>query len=132
MADKKPKKFGLLKDELDFIIKHFGTNFNSIGKDFLVKLAKDKKKIDCNNLFFKIENKSAVKDVYFLKEFGTLYDLLIYLLNNKRITISSRNQLNFLEAINVLEIIISSMKSDVTDKSEEQKKKKNLQNKRVF
>ena len=43
MADKKPKKFGLLKDELDFIFKHFGTTFNSIGKDFLVKLAKDKK-----------------------------------------------------------------------------------------
>ena len=83
-------------------------------------------------MFFKIENKSAVKDVYFLKEFGSLYDLLIYLLNNKRITISSRNQLNFLEAINVLEIIISSMKSDITDKSEEQKKKKILQNKRVF
>ena len=83
-------------------------------------------------MFFKIENKSVVKDVYFLKEFGTLYDLLIYLLNNKRITISSRNQLNFLEAINVLEIIISSMKSDITDKSEEQKKKKILQNKRVF
>ena len=83
-------------------------------------------------MFFKIENKSAVKDVYFLKEFGTLYDLLIYLLNNKRITISSRTQLNFLEAINVLEIIISSMKSDITDKSEEQKKKKILQNKRVF
>ena len=83
-------------------------------------------------MLFKIENKSVVKDVYFLKEFGTLYDLLIYLLNNKRITISSRNQLNFLEAINVLEIIISSMKSDITDKSEEQKKKKILQNKRVF
>ena len=83
-------------------------------------------------MFFKIENKSVVKDVYFLKEFGTLYDLLIYLLNNKRITISSKNQLNFLEAINVLEIIISSMKSDITDKSEEQKKKKILQNKRVF
>ena len=83
-------------------------------------------------MFFKIENKSAVKDVYFLKEFGTLYDLLIYLLNNKRTTISSKKQLNFLEAINVLEIIISSMKSDITDKSEEQKKKKILQNKRVF
>ena len=83
-------------------------------------------------MFFKIENKSVVKDVYFLKEFGTLYDLLIYLLNNKRITISSTNQLSFLEAIDVLEIIISSMKSDITDKSEEQKKKKILQNKRVF
>ena len=53
-----------------------------------------------------------------------MHDLLIYLLNNnKRITISSRNQLKFLEAINVLEIIISSMKNDITDQSEEQKKK---------
>ena len=53
-----------------------------------------------------------------------MHDLLIYLLNNnKRITISSRNQLKFLEAINVLEILISSMKNDITDQSEEQKKK---------
>ena len=41
MADKKPKKIVLLKDELHFIFKNFGTNVNSTGKIFLIKLAKD-------------------------------------------------------------------------------------------
>ena len=41
MADKKPKKIVLLKDELHFIFKNFGTNVNSTGKIFLIKLPKD-------------------------------------------------------------------------------------------
>ena len=72
----------LLKDKLDYIFKDFDTNFNSTGKYFLKKLAKDEQKIDYNNLFFEIDDKSVVKDVDFLKEIGTLYDLLIYLLDN--------------------------------------------------
>ena len=44
MADKKPKKIVLLKDELDFIFKSFGSDFNSTGKKFLIKLVKDKKR----------------------------------------------------------------------------------------
>ena len=46
VVDKKPKRILLLKDELDFIFKTFGSNFNSTGKNFLIKLAKDEKKID--------------------------------------------------------------------------------------
>ena len=46
MVDKKPKKILLLQDELHFIFKTFGSNFNSNGKNFLIKLAKDEKKID--------------------------------------------------------------------------------------
>ena len=72
----------LLKDKLDYIFKDFDTNFNSTGKYFLKKLAKDEQKIDYNNLFFEIDDKSVVKDVDFLKEIGTLYDLFIYLLDN--------------------------------------------------
>ena len=61
------------------------------------------KKIDYNNLFFEIDDKSVVKSVDFLEEFGTLYDLLIYLFDNaERIIISSEGQLNFLKAISVL------------------------------
>ena len=75
VVDKKPTKIVLLKDELDFIFKNFGSNFNSTGKNFLKKLAKDEKKIDYNNLFFEIYDKSVVKNVDFLKEIGTLYDL---------------------------------------------------------
>ena len=37
VVDKKPKKSVLLKDELDFIFKNFGSNFNSTGKKFSCK-----------------------------------------------------------------------------------------------
>ena len=61
------------------------------------------KKIDYNNLFFETDDKSVVKSVDFLEEFGTLYDLLIYLFDNaERIIISSEDQLNFLKTISVL------------------------------
>ena len=64
------------------------------------------KKIDYNNLFFEIDDKSVVKSVDFLEEFGTLYDLLIYLFDNaERIIISSEDQLNFLKTISVLKKI---------------------------
>ena len=45
MADKKPKKIVLLKDQLDFIFNDFGSSFNSTGKTFLIKLAKFEKKL---------------------------------------------------------------------------------------
>ena len=45
VVDKKPKKIVLLKDKLDYIFKNFGSNFNSTGKNFLIKLAKDKKRL---------------------------------------------------------------------------------------
>ena len=50
-----------------------------LEKIFLVKLAKDEKKNDYNNLFFKINDKSVVKSVDFLEEIGTLYALFFYL-----------------------------------------------------
>ena len=75
-------------------------------------------------MFFEINDKSLVKDVAFLKEFGTLYDLLIYLLNNSMRTVTStEDQIIFFKAITVFKIIISSMKTGITDQSEEQKKK---------
>ena len=79
----------LLKGKLDFIFKNVGSNFNSTGKDFLTKLAKDEKKIDYNNLFFEIGDKSVVKSADFLKEIGTLYDWLIYLLYNPMNVVAS-------------------------------------------
>ena len=50
---KKPKETELLKDKLDYRFKNFGTNFNSTGKNFFGKLAKNEKKIDYNNLLLK-------------------------------------------------------------------------------
>ena len=88
MADKKPKEIVMLKGRLDNIFENRGSNFNSTGKKFIEKLAKDEKKIDYNNLFFYID-KPAVKIVDFLKEFGTVYDLLIYLLGNANRIISA-------------------------------------------
>ena len=90
-----------------------------LEKIFLTKLAKDEKKVNYNNLFFDIDDKSLVKSADFLKEFGTLYDLLIYLLDNSmKIVTSSEDQIKFFKAIIVLGI-----KTDVTDQSQEQKKK---------
>ena len=75
-------------------------------------------------MFFSIYDKSAVKSFDFLDEFGTLYNLLIYLLNNSiRIISSTKAQTEFLEATTALKIIISSIKADVTNQSEEEKNK---------
>ena len=53
-----------------------------------------------------------------------MYDLLIYLLPNAdRVLNSAQTQINFFKVINVLKTTISSMKTDITDQSEEQKKK---------
>ena len=96
VVDKKSKETVLIKDKLDFIFNNFDQNFNSTRKKFLKKLAKDEKKIDYNNLFFEIGDKSVVKSADFLKEFGTLYDLLIYLLDNSmRIVTSTKDQIKF-------------------------------------
>ena len=90
MANKKPKETVLLKDELDFIFKIFGSNFNNTGKKFLVKLAEDKEKI------------VVIKNVNFLEEIATLYDLFIYLLNNSmKIITSTETQIDFFKAITV-------------------------------
>ena len=114
----------LLKDKLDFIFKNFDSNFNSTGKNFLIKLAKDEKKIDYNNLFLGIDYKSVVKSADFLKEIGTLYDLLIYLLDNPINAVTSAQiQGDFFKAITSLNIIISSMKTDIIDQREEEKTK---------
>ena len=124
VADKKPKEIVLLKDKLDYIFKNFDSNFNSAGKSFLKKLAKDEKKIDYNNLFFEIDDKSVIKDVDFLEEIGTLYDLMIYLLDNSiNIITSAQIQGDFFKAITTLKIIISNIKTDITDQSEEKKEK---------
>ena len=67
-------------------------------------------------MLFKIDDKPVLKSVDFLKEFGTLYDLLIDLLGNaKRIIISSEDKMKFLKALTVLKIIISNMKTDIKD-----------------
>ena len=97
-----------------------------LEKNFLKKLAKDekKKKINYNNLLFEIEDKLVVKSVDFFKDIGTLYDLLICLLDNSMtILTSTQTQIDFFKAITVLIIIISNMKTDITDQSEEEKTK---------
>ena len=71
-------------------------------------------------MFFEIDNKPVVRNIDFLEEIGTLYDLLIYLLNNSMRTVTStETQIDFFNAITVLRIIISNMKTDITEQSEE-------------
>ena len=96
-----------------------------LEKNFLKKLAKDeKKKTDYNNLLFETDDKLVVKSFDFLKDIVTLYDLLIYLLDNSMtILTSTQTQIDFFKAITVLIIIISNMKTDITDQSEEEKTK---------
>ena len=54
-------------------------------------------------MFFEIDDKSVVKDVDFLKEIGTFYDLLIYLFDNSMRKVSySETQIDFFKAITVL------------------------------
>ena len=75
-------------------------------------------------MFFEINDKYVVKNAKFLKRFCTLYDLLIYLFDNStRNDIFTEDEINFFKAITVLKEIISSMKTDITDQSEEEKKK---------
>ena len=81
-------------------------------------------------MFFETDDNSFVKDVDFLEEIGTLYDLLIYLLGNStRITTSTQVQLDFFKAITVLKKIISSMTLQIKVKK---KKRKFLLNKKMF
>ena len=95
-----------------------------LEKNFLKKLAKDeKKKTDYNNLLFETDDKLVVKSFDFLKDIVTLYDLLICLLDNSMtILTSTQTQIDFFKAITVLIIIISNMKTDITDQSEKEKK----------
>ena len=75
-------------------------------------------------MFFEIDNKSVVKSADFLKEIGKLYDLLIYLFDNPINAVTSAQiQGDFFKPITTLKIIISNLKTDITDQSGEQKKK---------
>ena len=83
-------------------------------------------------MFFKINDKSVVKSVDFLEEIGTLYDFFFFLLDNSmRIITSTEVQTDFLKAITVLKIITSNMKTDITVRVKD-KKRKFLQNKKMF
>ena len=72
----------LLKDNVINILMTPDMNFDNNGKGVLIKLVRDERMIYYNNLFFKTGN-SSIKNFDFSKRFGTLYDLLIDLLNKK-------------------------------------------------
>ena len=77
-----------------------------------------------------MDGSSIIKNFDFLVNFGTLYDLLIYLLGNaKRIINSAEIQAQLFKVIDVLKTIISKMLLQIKVKN---RKKKFLQNKRVF
>ena len=119
---KEPRKIVLLKDRLDYIFINFSLNFNSNGKNFLKKLAKDGEKTDYNDLFFEIDD-TVIKSYDFLENIATLYDLLINLVNeNETILDSLTMQIDLTKIIFSLKSIISKKIENITDKSEKQKK----------
>ena len=62
---------------------------------FLKSLLKMKKRLIII-IFFQIDDKSVVKSIDFLKKIGTLYDLLIYLLDNSiNLIASTQTRLDF-------------------------------------
>ena len=71
----------MLKDNLNNILYVFEMNFNvDSGENILKNVSKDERMINYNHLFFKTDN-PIIKNFDFLKRFGTLYDLLIDILN---------------------------------------------------
>ena len=120
---KKPRKIVLLKDRLDYIFTKFSSNFKNTGKNYLIKLAKDEKKIDYNNWFFETDD-PVIKSFDLLENVGTLYDLLINLLNENENKLDSLNtQVYLTKILSKLKITIFEKIENITDKSEEEKKR---------
>ena len=65
MTDKKSKRIVLLKDKLDYKFKTFGSNFNSIGKKVLKKLAKNEKRLIIIICFLKKMISLLLKELIF-------------------------------------------------------------------
>ena len=72
----------LLGDKLNDILQHYAMSLTNKAENILKKLAEDEELIDYNNLFFKTGDR-IIKSFNFLQRFGTLYDLLISLLNEE-------------------------------------------------
>ena len=79
----------LLKHNLNQILINFDMNFTFKGTDTLTKVAADERTINYQNLFFKTGD-PIINNFDFLKRFGTLYDLLIDLLNEKVNTLEEK------------------------------------------
>ena len=129
---KESRKIVLLKDRLDYIFTNFTSNFNSTGKNFLKKLAKYEEKIGYSNLFSEIEDPDIISYDFF-EIVGTLYDLLINLLNEIENLLNSSNmQFDLNKLMFILKSIIQKKIENIADKIEKQKKKKILLHQLVF
>ena len=74
-------------------------------------------------MFFEIDD-PVIRSYDFLENVGTLYDLLINLLNEDKIILeSSTIQLDLTKLMFALKSIISKKIKNITDKSEKQKNK---------
>ena len=78
----KSEKIALLRNNLDNIFMLYDLNISIKGKNILKKRADDERSINYKNLFFKSGSFTTGNHDFF-KRFGTLYDLLIDLLNEK-------------------------------------------------
>ena len=108
----------MLKDRLNDILLHYDMNIMDKGRDILRKLASGERMINYNNLFFKTGN-PIIDNYDFLKRLGTLYDLLIDLLNEKIGIIKAEKEQNEMtKKINELgNFVLSEEKSINKEKS---------------
>ena len=93
-------------------------NFNTDnGENILQKVAKDERMINYNNLFSKAGN-HIIKNFGFLKRFGTLYDFLIDLINEKTSTLKAvRKQNEMINKIEELKDFILLEEKSITNKN---------------
>ena len=90
-----------MRDNLNNIFDVFDTSFNTDeGRNIFKKLGADERMINYSNLFIKAGNPN-INNFDFLKQFGTLYDLLIDLLNEKINILRAAKEQN--EMINKIE-----------------------------
>ena len=80
--EEKSKKIVLLEDNLNNILVAYDINISIKRKDILKNRANNERNINYKNLFFK-SGRPTIDNYDFFKRFGTLYDLLINLLNER-------------------------------------------------
>ena len=123
----------LLKDITngeDRLLINYYQNFTDKRKHIFKILITVEKMTNFNNLFSKTGD-SIINNFDFLKRFGTLYDLLLILLNEKISTLEApKEQEEMINEIDELKDLVLLEKQNITKKKRIKKKKKKKQKKK--
>ena len=119
----------LLKDITngeDRLLINYYQNFTDKRKNIFKILITVEKMTNCNNLFSKTGD-SIISNFDFLKRFGTLYDLLLVLLNEKISTLEApKEQEEMINKIDELKDLVLLEKQNITKKTKKKKKRQNI------